>query len=124
MNINDPAMDKFLADLAAVDFDDLDGDDFHGNRINTGKWRKYRQIVKAVSALGEKGKSLKIRYLTEPDPSEDFASVTVTLTQIVYFDADTKAAFALATLLSDNIAMTTMNDKIRISFMVSDIWMD
>lgn len=124
MNINDPAMDKFLADLAAVDFDDLDGDDFHGNHINAGRWRKYRQIVKAVFAMEDKGKSLKIRYLTEPDPAEDFVSVTVTLPQIISIDTDAKAAFALAVLLSDSIAITTMNDKIRISFIVSDIWMD
>lgn len=123
-NTNDPAMEKFLADLDAVDFDDFDDDGFHGNTINAEKWQKYRQIVKAMVALrGKDNKSiLKIHYLTEPDPAEEFVSAMAVFPQAVALGADTKNVFTLATLLSDSIAMTTAGNKIRISFVVSDIW--
>ena len=44
--------------------------------------------------------------------------------QAIGFNSDAKTAFALAALLCDDIAMTTMNDTIRISFVVNGIWTD
>lgn len=129
MNLNihdDPAMERFLADLAAVDYNSLDEDEFQGHHINTTKWRKYCQVVKAVRSIQDKDSKsvLKTHYLTEPDPSEDSAAVMVVFPQAVASNADAKTAFALAALLCDNIAMTTMSGKIRMSFVVTDIWTD
>lgn len=127
LNINnDPVVEKFMADLAAVNFDDLGVEEFQGHHVNTAKWRRYCQVVKAVRfTQDEDGKSiLKIHHLEKPDPVEESAAVMVVLPQAVALNADAKTAFALAALLCDDIAMTTMENKVRISFVVSDIWTD
>lgn len=129
MNLNihdDPALEKFLADLTAVDFKDLGGEEFRGHHVNAEKWRKYRQVTKAVRTIQDKdGKSvLRIHHSAELDPVEDSAAVMAVFPQAVGLNSDTKTAFALAALLCDDIAMTTMNDTIRISFVVNGIWAD
>ena len=107
LNINnDPAMEKFMADLTAVDFNDLGGEEFEGHHVNKQRWRKYCQIVKAVRSIQES------------------ATVMVVFPQAVALNAGTQIAFALAALLCDDIAMTAMDNKIRISYMVSAIWTD
>lgn len=129
MNLNiydDPALEKFLADLIAVDFKDLGGEEFRGHHVNAEKWQKYRQVTKAVRTIQDKnGKSvLRIHNSAEPDPVEDSAAVMAVFPQAIGFNSDAKTAFALAALLCDDIAMTTMNDTIRISFVVNGIWTD
>ena len=127
LNINnDPAMEKFMADLTAVDFNDLGGEEFEGHHVNKQRWRKYCQIVKAVRSIQDKDSKsvLKLHYLKEPDPAEEAATVMVVFPQAVALNAGTQIAFASAALLCDDIAMTAMDNKIRISYMVSAIWTD
>ena len=67
---------------------------------------------------------LKVHYLSKPNPEEEFASVMVVLPQVIGLDKEIKAAFAQAATLCDSIAMTTMDNKIRVSFIVDGIWAD
>lgn len=56
--IPDPTeMEKLMADLDAVDFDDLD-DDFRGVTINEDQWSKYQLIVKALLTAKNKGQGI------------------------------------------------------------------
>lgn len=117
--------EKLLEELDAVDFNDLGGDDFHGTTVNDEKWSVYQQIVAALLDVMDKNDHiLKVHYLSKPNPEEEFASVMVVLPQVVGLDKEVKAAFARAATLCDSIAMTTMDNKIRVSFIVDGIWAD
>lgn len=114
--------DELLAELDTVDFDDLD-DDFHGTTINSERWNIYQQITTALlEAMDKDAHILKINYLREPNPKEEFASATVVMPQLISLDKEVKAAFAKAATLCDSITMTTINNKIRINFIVDDVW--
>ena len=64
---DDADMKKFMDDLAAVDFDDLE-DDFRGVTVDVAQWEKYQTIVRALFAAQDKsgGKILKIDHLQRP----------------------------------------------------------
>lgn len=115
--------DELLAELDTVDFDALDGDDFHGTTINNERWNVYQQITTALlDAMDKNDKILKVDYLRAPNPKEEFAFVTVVMPQLISLGKEVKAAFAQAATLCDNITMTTLSNKIRISFIVDDVW--
>ena len=117
--------EKLLEELDAVDFNDLGGDDFHGTTVNDEKWSVYQQIATALlDAMDKTDRILKVHYLSKPNPEEEFASVMVVLPQVIGLDKEIKAAFAQAATLCDSIAMTTMDNKIRVSFIVDGIWAD
>ena len=68
--------EKLLEELDAVDFNDLGGDDFHGTTVNDEKWSVYQQIATALlDAMDRNNRILKVHYLREPNPAEEFASV-------------------------------------------------
>ena len=115
--------EKLLAELDTVDFDNLGGDDFHGTTVNDERWSVYQQIATALlDAMDKNDHILKVHYLSKPNPEEEFASVMVVMPQVVGLDKEVKAAFAQAATLCDSIAMTTTDNKIRISFIVDRIW--
>ena len=115
--------EKLLAELDTVDFDNLGGDDFHGTTVNDERWSVYQQIATALlDAMDKNDHILKVHYLNKPNPEEEFASVMVVMSQVVGLDKEVKAAFALAATLCDRVAMTTTDNKIRVSFAVDNIW--
>lgn len=115
--------EKLLAELDTVDFDNLGCDDFHGTTVNNERWSVYQQVTTALlDAMDKNDHILKVHYLSKPNPAEEFASVMVVMSQMVGLDKEVKAAFAQAATLCDSIAMTTMDNKIRISFIVDRIW--
>ena len=117
--------EKLLDELDTVDFDDLDGDDFHGTTVNAERWSVYQQITTALlEAMDKNDRILKVNYLTKPNPAEELASVMVVMPHMIGLSREVKAAFAQAATLCDSIAMTTMDNKIRVSFMVDHIWKD
>ena len=122
--IPDPAeWEKLLADLDAVDFDDLD-DGFRGVTVDDAQWEKYKTIVSALFFSREKsgGKIQRIEYLKTPDPMSEYASVMIVLDKISFFDTDAKAALIMAASMSDSITVTTTNNRVRVSFAVDNIW--
>lgn len=115
--------EKLLAELDATDFDELDDDDFHGVTVNNERWSIYQQITAAMLDVMDKNDHiLKVNYLKAPNPKEEFASVMLVMSQMIGLSGEVKAAFAQAATLCDSIAMTTMDNKIRVSFMVDHIW--
>lgn len=121
--MDDKKFEKLLAELDSMSFDNLGGDDFHGTTVNDERWSVYQQITTAMlDAMDKDNHILKVHYLNKPNPEEEFASVMVVLPQVIGLDKEVKAAFVLAATLCDRIAMTTTDNKIRISFAVDNIW--
>ena len=120
---NPAEWEKLLADLNAVDFDDLD-DDFRGVTVDDAQWEKYKTIVKALffSQEGSGGKIQKIEYLKAPDPVSEYASAMIVLDKVSFFDADAKAALIMAASMSDSLTITTNDNRVRVSFAVDNIW--
>ena len=115
--------EKLLAELDTVDFDDLGRDDFHGTTVNDERWSVYQQITATLlDALDKNDHILKVHYLSKPNPAERFASIMVVMSQVIGLDKEVKVAFAQAATLCDSIAMTTTDNKIRVSFSVDNIW--
>lgn len=115
--------EKLLADLDAVDFDDLE-DDFRGVTVDDAQWEKYKTIVSALffSQKESGGKIQRIEYLKAPDPMSEYASAMIVLDKVSFFDADAKAALIMAASMSDSLTVTTNNDRVRVSFAVDNIW--
>lgn len=120
---NPAEWEKLLADLDAVDFDDLD-DGFRGITVDDAQWEKYKTIVKALffSQEGSGGKIQKIEYLKAPDPVSEYASAMIVLDKVSFFDADAKAALIMAASMSDSLTITTNDNRVRVSFAVDNIW--
>lgn len=115
--------EKLLAELDTVDFDDLGRDDFHGTTVNDERWSVYQQITATLlDAKDKNDRILKVHYLSKPNPAERFASIMVVMSQVIGLDKEVKVAFAQAATLCDSIAMTTTDNKIRVSFSVDNIW--
>lgn len=122
---DDFGMEKFMSDLDAVDFDDLE-DDFHGVTVDGGQWERYQTIVKALISAQDKsgGKILKVDYLDAPDPQSKSAAVMIILPCVFWFDGKAKEAVILAASLCDRIAVITSGGRVRVSFTISSIWAD
>ena len=120
---NSVKWEKLLADLDAVDFDDLE-DDFRGVTVDDAQWEKYKTIVSALFFSREKsgGKIQRIEYLKTPDPMSEYASVMIVLDKISFFDTDAKAALIMAASMSDSLTITTNDNRVRVSFAVDNIW--
>lgn len=120
---NPAEWEKLMADLDAVDFDDLD-DGFRGVAVDDTQWEKYKTIVKALffSQEGSSGKIQRIEYLKAPDPMSEYASAMIVLDKVSFFDTDAKAALIMAASISDSLTVTTNNNQVRVSFAVDNIW--
>lgn len=120
---NPAEWEKLLADLDAVDFDDLD-DGSRGINVDDARWEKYKTVVKALLLAQEEsdGKIQKVEYLKAPDPMSEYASVMMVLDKVSFFDTDAKAALIMAASMSDSLTITTNNDRVRVSFAVDHIW--
>ncbi len=122
--IPDPAeREKLMAELDAVDFDDLD-DGFRGIAVDDAQLEKYKTIVSALFFAQKEsgGKIQKIEYLKAPDPTSEYASAMIVLDKVSFFDADAKAALIMAASMSDSLTVTTNNNRVRVSFAVDNIW--
>lgn len=125
MDNKDKDLDRFVSELDALTPDDLEGDTFHGHTLDAGKWGLYQKIVKELCELPDRCRSvLAVDYFDEPYPAEKFAKVTVTLPQAVSMEGDGKNSLAAAAVLCDHLSFTNFGGKIRINFLVNNVWAD
>jgi hypothetical protein len=100
-----------------------DEPEFHGTVLNLPAWEKYQQITRPLVALQDTCESvLKVHYLSEPYPAEEFASATVTLSPVSMLKGDAKAAIANAVQLCDRFFVSAFGNQVRMTFLVSNIW--
>ena len=91
--------------------------------LSTMSGSVYQQITATLLDAKDKNDHiLKVHYLSKPNPAERFASIMVVMSQVIGLDKEVKVAFAQAATLCDSIAMTTTDNKIRVSFSVDNIW--
>lgn len=123
-NINEN-LKRFMAELDALEQDDLDEDTFHGHKLDAVQWGVYQRIVKALEDLPDKDDNvLTLDYLEVPCPSDRMATVTIAIPQAAMFASETKNALATAVMLCDRWYIMAMGDKVRLSFVVGNVWME
>lgn len=85
-------------------------------------WRRYRQIARMIFAANAMGWDLRqIRYRKAPDRRENVATIVITIQKDRSFPNEARTALAAASMLADNITISTDDGDVQISFKVYDI---
>lgn len=85
-------------------------------------WRRYRKIARMIFAANAMGWDLRqIRYRKAPDRRENVATIVITIQKDHSFPNEARTALAAASMLADNITMSTDEGGVQISFKVYDI---
>lgn len=117
-------LERFIKELEALDIDDLPSGDFQGKTLNVMQWRTYLQLVKLLEDLPDKCDNiLTLDYLEAPHPADKMATVTVSIPKTAMFTAETKFALAGAVAICDRWYVMASDSKVRLSFVVGNIWM-
>ena len=117
--------EKMLAEVDSVPFDE--GDEVnHSGSVNTERWERYQNMVKALFTAQDKcgGKIIKIDYREYPDPLTEYAGAMIVLPKAFWFSGEGKDALLMAAGMADRLAVTTNGDNIRASFTIDRIWME
>lgn len=98
---------------------------FRGNHANMEKVRLYFTIKRDLEALMGACPDILAVNGYDPNPREKHAVIWADLRAVAMFD-DKEAADALSAIIrkADGIVLSTLEDGIRISFSIRDIWMD
>lgn len=121
----DRDFERKMEEFATMDRDDFVDDIFCGHTLDADRWSLYQKIVKELCELSDRCRGvLAVDYFDEPYPAEKFAKVTVTLPQAVSMEGDVKNSLAAAAVLCDHLSFTNFGGKIRINFVVDDVWAD
>lgn len=117
--------EKMLAEVDDVALDDMP-DVVHGGFVDSERWERYQNMVKALFAAQDKsdGKIVKIEYLQYPDPLAEYVGAMVILPKVFWFSGDGKAALLAAAGMADRLAVTMLESGIRASFTIDRIWKD
>jgi len=116
-------LERFMKELETLDVDDLPGGDFQGKTLDVVQWGIYQRIVKLLVDLpGKCDNILTLDYLEAPHPADRTATVTVSLPKTAMFTADEKLALAGAVVICDRWYVMSSDSKVRLSFVVGNIW--
>lgn len=118
-------LENFIKELETLDVDDLPGDVFKGKTLDVVQWGIYQRIVKLLEDLPDKCDNiLTLDYLEAPHPADMMATVTVSIPKTAMFSADVKLALAGAVMICDRWCIMASDSKVRLSFVVGNIWKD
>lgn len=116
-------LERFIKELETLDTEDLPGGDFQGKTLDVVQWGVYQRIVKLLEDLPDKCDNiLTLDYLEAPHPADKMATVTVSVTKNAVFTADVKLALAGAVVICDRWYVMASDSKVRLSFVVGNIW--
>jgi len=116
-------LECFIKELETLDVDDLPGGDFQGKTLDVVQWGVYQRIVKLLEDLPDKCDNiLTLDYLEAPHPADKMATVTVSIPKTAMFSADTKLALAGTVVICDRWYVMVSDTKVRLSFVVGNIW--
>lgn len=117
-------LERFIKELETLDVDDLPDGDFHGKTLDMVQWGVYQRIVKLLEDLPDKCDNiLTLDYLEAPHPADKMATVTVSVPTAM-FTAEEKLALAGAVVICDRWYVMASDTKVRLSFVVGNIWKD
>lgn len=118
-------LEHFIKELETLDVDDLPGGDFQGKTLDVVQWGVYQRIVKLLVDLPDKCDNiLTLDYLEAPHPADKMATVTVSIPKTAMFTTDVKVALAGAVVICDRWYVMASGSKVRLSFVVGNIWKD
>lgn len=118
-------LEYFIKKLETLDVDDLPGGDFQGKTLDTVQWGFYQRIVKLLEDLPDKCNNiLTLDYLEAPHPADKMATLTVSIPKTAMFTAEEKLALAGAVVICDRWYVMASDTKVRLSFVVGNIWKD
>ena len=91
--------------------------------LDVVQWGVYQRIVKLLEDLPDKCDNiLTLDYLEAPHPADKMATVTVSVTKNAMFTTDVKLALAGAVVICDRWYVMASDSKVRLSFVVGNIW--
>lgn len=118
-------LEYFIKKMETLDVDELSGGDFQGKALDTVQWGIYQRIVKLLEDLPDKCDNiLTLDYLEAPHPADKMATVTVSVPKTAMFTAEEKLALAGAVVICDRWYVMASDTKVRLSFVVGNIWKD
>ena len=116
-------LEHFMKELETLDVDDLPCGDFQGKTLDVVQWGVYQRIVKLLIDLPDRCDNiLTLDYLEVPHPADKMATVTVSVTKNAMFTTDVKLALAGAVVICDRWYVMASDSKVRLSFVVGNIW--
>lgn len=116
-------LERFIKELETLDTEDLPSGDFQGKTLDVVQWGVYQRIVKLLEDLPDKCDNiLTLDYLEAPHPADKMATVTVSVTKNAMFTTDVKLALAGAVVICDRWYVMASDSKVRLSFVVGNIW--
>lgn len=93
--------------------------------LDVVQWGIYQRIVKLLEDLPDKCDNiLTLDYLESPHPADKMATVTVSIPQTAMFTAEVKLTLAAAVAICDRWYVMSSDSKVRLSFVVGNIWKD
>lgn len=93
--------------------------------INPDAWDRHWAIVSGLAAAKESMDGvLELQYTRVPDTESDYISTTLKMGKAASLRAGSVTAFAIAAALADLISVTAIGDKVRINFLVGNVWKD
>ena len=90
-------LERFIKELEALDVDDPPSGNFQGKTLDS---------------------------LEAPHPADKMATVTVSIPKTALFTAEAKLALAGAVVICDRWYVMASDSKVRLSFVVGNIWKD
>lgn len=118
-------LERFIKELETMQANDLPSGDFQGKTLDVVQWGIYQRIVKLLKDLPDKSDNiLTLDYLEAPHPADKMATVTVSIPKTAMFTAKIKLALAGAVVICDRWYVMASDSKVRLSFVVSNIWKD
>ena len=116
-------LERFIKELETLDTEDLPSGDFQGKTLDVVQWGVYQRIVKLLEDLPDKCDNiLTLDYQEAPHPADKMATVTVSVTKNAMFTTDVKLALAGAVVICDRWYVMASDSKVRLSFVVGNIW--
>ena len=118
-------LERFIKELEVLDVDDPPIGDFQGKTLDVVQWGIYQRIVKLLEDLPDKCDNiLTLDYLEAPHPADKMATVTVSIPKTAMFTTEVKLALAGAVVICDRWYVMAADSKVRLSFVVGNIWKD
>ena len=90
---------------------------------NMERWQTYQAIKLDLFRLMDVcGAVQQLKADPAPDPAEDSAYITVTVSRLSVFQGEAAAILANAITKADSFNINAMGEAVRLSFTVAGIW--
>lgn len=99
-------------------------ENFRGHRANMEKVRIYFEIKKDLETLMGNCEDIQAIDGFAPNPQEKHAVIWADLSSVAILDKEDADALGAIIHKADEIILAALENSIRITFSINDIWMD